>query len=85
MEIEQRLTQSTLAAKKVEYGDASLELLILPRLPITIVIWGGDEEFEPRASILFDQTAADQMALDALGAAAQLTVSALTEAAADQN
>jgi len=66
-----------LDAERCEFGDASIRLYILPRLPLTIVIWGRDEEFEARASILFDQTAASQLPLDALLAAVNLTVGAL--------
>jgi len=67
-------------AQKCEYGDVSISLFILPRLPLTIVIWRGDEEFEARASILFDQTAGAQMPLDALLAAVNLTVDGLIKA-----
>ncbi len=66
-----------LDAERCEYGDASILLHMLPRLPLTIVIWGRDEEFEARASVLFDQTAASQLPLDALLAAVNLTVGAL--------
>ncbi|MHC4271771.1 MAG: DUF3786 domain-containing protein [Planctomycetota bacterium] len=67
-------------AQKCEFGDASISLHILPRLPLTIVIWRGCEEFEARASILFDQTAASQMPLDALLASVSLGVDALIKA-----
>jgi hypothetical protein len=67
-------------AKRCEYGDASIELCVLPRLPLTIVIWRRCEEFEARASILFDETAAAHLPLDALLAAANLTVDALIKA-----
>ncbi len=67
-------------AQKCEFGDASVLLYILPRLPLTIVIWRGCEEFEARASILFDQTAASQMPLDALLASVNLVVDALIKA-----
>jgi hypothetical protein len=66
-----------LGVERCEFGDASICLYMLPRLPLTIVIWGRDEEFEARASILFDQTAASQLPLDALLAAVNLTVGAL--------
>ncbi len=66
-----------LDAERCEFGDASIRLFILPRLPLTIVIWRKCEEFEARASILFDQTAASQLPLDALLAAVNLTVGAL--------
>jgi len=64
-------------AQPQQYGDASVELRIFPRVPITIVIWAADEEFGARASILFDQTAADQLPLDALLTAVSLAVDAL--------
>jgi hypothetical protein len=67
-------------AEKCEFGDASISLYILPRLPLTIVIWRGCEEFEARASILFDQTAASQIPLDALLASVNLAVDALIKA-----
>jgi hypothetical protein len=68
-------------AKRCDFGDASIQLYVLPRVPLTIVIWRADEEFAARASILFDETAADQMPLDALWMAANITVKALVEAA----
>lgn len=64
-------------ARRCEFGDASVELYMLPRVPITIVIWGACEEFSARASILFDQTTASQLPLDALLTAVNLTVGAL--------
>lgn len=72
-------------AKKREFGDASITLNVLPRLPLTIVIWRYCEEFDARASILFDQNAASLLPLDALLAAVNLTVNALTEVAADSD
>ena len=72
-------------AERCEFGDASIRLYILPRLPMTIVIWRRCEEFDARASILFDQTAASQLPLDALLAAANLTVEALAKAATESS
>jgi hypothetical protein len=37
-------------------GDAAARFLAFPRVPITHVLWGGDEEFPPEANILFDET-----------------------------
>lgn len=67
-------------AKRCEYGDASIELCVLPRVPLTLIIWRGDEEFPARASILFDRTAAMHMPLDALGTAVNLAVDAVIAA-----
>jgi hypothetical protein len=70
-------------ATKREFGDVSITLNVLPRLPLTIIIWRCCEEFEARASILFDQNTASLLPLDALLVAVNLTVDTLTEAAAE--
>ncbi len=69
-----------LKAEPCEYGDASISLGILPNVPVVLVIWGRDDEFEARASILFDETASKQLPLDALLAGVQLVVKKLIEA-----
>jgi hypothetical protein len=72
-------------AVKCEFGDASIKLFILPRLPFTIVIWENDDEFPARASLLFDQTASVHLPLDALLAAVNLTIEAIIIAINDIN
>jgi hypothetical protein len=67
--------------EKCEFGDASIRLNILPRVSITIIIWRACEQFSARASILFDQTAAAHMPLDALWAAVNLAVEKVIKAA----
>ncbi|MFZ5449718.1 MAG: DUF3786 domain-containing protein [Thermodesulfobacteriota bacterium] len=37
-------------------GDVSATFLAFPRVPITHVLWSGDEEFPSEANILFDET-----------------------------
>ena len=69
-----------LNAVRCGFGDASLCLFLFPRIPVTFVIWAGDEEFSARASILFDKTAGEQLPLDALGAAVNLAVNTLVKA-----
>jgi len=78
----ERLLQAAkqLNAKRCEFGDVSIQLYVLPRIPLTIVIWGRCDEFGARASILFDQTAASHMPLDALLAAVEVAVDALIKA-----
>ena len=70
-------------AERCEFGDASIRLNVLPRVPLTIIIWRKCEEFNARASILFDQTAPSQLPLDALSSAVNLTVKALVKAATE--
>lgn len=46
-----------LGIKFAKYGDAAVTMDALPRIPITYVIWEGDEEFPANATVLFDATA----------------------------
>lgn len=68
----------SLPAQKTDYGDASIKILVLPRLPVYFVIWAGDNEFPPRVSVLFDNTASKQLPHDAIWAAVNLTIKQLT-------
>ena len=72
-----------LGATQCEYGDASIELLVLPRVPITFAVWRADDEFPARASVLVDQTVAAHLPLDALHVAMDLAVDAVVEACQD--
>ena len=76
-----KAAESFNAANK-EFGDASVEVIVLPRVPLTFVVWAADEEFGSRATILFDQTASEHLLLDALLAATNLAVDALIKASA---
>lgn len=46
-----------LGGKEAGQGDVAATITVLPRVPVTLVIWGGDEEFPPSGTILFDATA----------------------------
>ena len=56
-----------------------MELWGLPRVPLRVVLWEGDEEFPSRVTILVDRTADSQLALDALLSLAQYVASALVQ------
>jgi hypothetical protein len=71
-----------LGGSRCEYGDASIELSVLPRFAVTFIVWRSDAEFAGRASILFDQSADQQLPLDAILAAANLAVEAVINTAA---
>ena len=57
-----------------EYGDVSIELLPLRRVPMTVVIWLGDEDFPPKASLLCDATCTLQVPIDILWSIAMMVV-----------
>ncbi|MBP1747031.1 MAG: hypothetical protein H6Q54_1646 [Deltaproteobacteria bacterium] len=46
----------SLGAIQQEYADASFTLQVLPRIPITFILWEGDAEFPPLLRTLFDPT-----------------------------
>jgi hypothetical protein len=50
----------------MEYGDASLRLQPLPRVPLVCILWVQDEEFPAGVSYLFDPTADSHLRLDAV-------------------
>jgi hypothetical protein len=47
---------ASLGGEPLPLGDAAARFMALPRVPITHVLWGGDDEFAPEATILFDET-----------------------------
>ena len=48
-----------LGGRSIKAGDAGFEFHVLPHAPIQLILWEGDEEFEPEANILFRENIAD--------------------------
>jgi len=48
---------AALGGRPVSLGDVAVEVPALPLVPLTMVIWLGDEEFPASGNILFDSTA----------------------------
>jgi hypothetical protein len=48
-----------LNGKPIDVGDAGFEFRVFPKIPMQIIIYAGDDEFEPEANILFDATAGE--------------------------
>jgi hypothetical protein len=46
-----------MGGEEASIGDFSVRIDVLPKIPITIVLWVGDEEVPTNANILFDKTA----------------------------
>ncbi len=40
----------------VDNGDYGMEFCVFPHVRVRLVLWAGDEEFAPEASILFDES-----------------------------
>ena len=63
------------------FGDAAARFLAFPLVPITHVLWRGDEEFDPEASILFDATVPEHLPTEDIAALAGASVYRLMAAA----
>jgi hypothetical protein len=49
---------------KEKFGDAAVVIPAFSLVPITYIVWKGDDEFPSNASILFDQTINDYLATE---------------------
>ncbi|HXX58815.1 MAG TPA: DUF3786 domain-containing protein, partial [Thermodesulfovibrionales bacterium] len=63
-----------LSGDRTDYGDASMRLLPLPRIPVVLILWKGDEEFPPRTDLLFDSTCELQLPLDIIWSIAMMSL-----------
>ncbi|MBF0472915.1 MAG: DUF3786 domain-containing protein [Nitrospirae bacterium] len=64
----------TLNADKTSYGDVSVRLFPFPLTPVEIILWRGDEEFQAKASLLFDSTCERHLPVDVLWSIAMMTL-----------
>jgi len=64
----------TLGGEQLGYGDASVRLFPLPRVPVVILIWKQDEEFPARADILFDSTCSQHLPTDIIWSTAMMSI-----------
>jgi hypothetical protein len=62
-------------------GDAAARFLAFPLVPVIHVLWRGDEEFDPEASILFDTTIPGHLSTEDIAALAGASVYRLMAAA----
>lgn len=70
-----------LGGKIIDSGDAAVELAYFPMLPITCLVWRGDDEFPAEASVLFDETADLFFSAEDMAVAGQMAVLELMKAA----
>lgn len=53
-----------LGGTPVRFGDKSIAIDVFPRIPIIYILWVGDEEFPPKAGVLFDASIGSHFTLD---------------------
>ena len=49
---------------KADYGDVSVTINAFSRVPITLILWRGDEEFPCEGNIIFDSTISDYLSTE---------------------
>jgi hypothetical protein len=69
-----------LDGEKLDYGDCSVKIYSLPRVPITIVLWAETSEFPASANILFDSSANNYLSTEQLVMLSELTSARLRHA-----
>jgi len=52
-------TAAKLEGREADYGDVSVTVNAFPHVPITLVLWRGDDELAPNGNILFDANISD--------------------------
>jgi hypothetical protein len=50
-----------IGGRKVNHGEIAYEFYIFPRVPVTYLLWAGDDEIPGSANILFDASASEQL------------------------
>jgi hypothetical protein len=74
-----------LGGKEEEYGDASFTLFAFPKVPITFILWQGDEEFPPSVKALFDPSITGYLPLEDIVVIAKLAASRILKTAHKQH
>jgi hypothetical protein len=74
-----------LGGKEEEYGDASFTLFAFPKVPVTFILWQGDEEFPPSMKALFDPSITGYLPLEDIVVIAKLAASRILKTAHRQH
>ena len=59
-----RKAAAKLGGCEADYGDLSVTINAFDQVPITLVLWKGDEELAPNGNILFDANISDYLATE---------------------
>jgi len=71
----ERLVESAklLGGSKTEYGDCSVKIYSLPLVPITVILWAENREFESSATILLDSSVGNYLSTEQVTMLSELT------------
>jgi len=63
-----------------DLADAGFKILTFPKVPLYYLLWRGDEEFNPRLSVLFDRSIEKHLSADAIWGLVSLVSDSLLKA-----
>ena len=63
-----------IGSEVLDFGDVSLRLFPFPRVPVTIILWKGDEEFSSRSDLLLDFTCEQHLPVDVIWSTVMMSV-----------
>lgn len=66
-----------LGGRPADLGDVSVQLDALPRAPLALVLWRGDDEFAPSGNLLFDAAVTQYLPLEDMVVLAGMAVGRL--------
>jgi hypothetical protein len=67
----------SLGGEAQNLADAAFRIPAFPKVPLYYLLWEGDEEFEPRISVLFDRSIESHLPADAIWGLVALVSEAL--------
>jgi hypothetical protein len=70
-----------LGGKNIEHGDAGVSLPALPKVPVGIVVWRGEEGLPPAVTMLYDKSAPRLLATEDLAVLGAVTAGKLVKLA----
>lgn len=70
---------SQFGGEKLTLGDVSAEFHPFLKVPATLILWSGDEEFPPEAQFLLDSTCTKHLSTDVLWAVAMVNCLSLLQ------
>lgn len=70
-----------IGGERLALGDAAVRLPALPRVPIAYILWAGDADFAPSASVVFDASVEGYLDAEAVTVLAELATRRLVDPA----
>jgi hypothetical protein len=74
-----RRAAESLGGEAQSLADAAFKIPAFPKVPLYYLLWEGDDEFEPRLSVLFDRSIESHLSADAIWGLVALVSEALVK------